>query len=141
MSSHGWRYPIVEKLGPGACFSKNFSEPKSQLSNCNPLALKIRFKVKKKKGKRITKFDGLEPRRREDITGIVDPEIGLKSFGTFEKRAPGARFSKVPNTFRIRKAIRKTPTRVFCKAGRLICCKGNKNQNSCKVSRLETPSF
>ena len=26
-------------------------------------------------------------------------------FGTFEKRAPGARFSKVPKTFRARKAI------------------------------------
>ena len=95
----------------------------------------------KKKGKSNTKFDGLEPRRREDITGIVDPEIGLKSFGTFEKRALGARFSKVSKTFRIRKAIRKTPTRLFCKAGPLICCKGNRNQNSCKVSRLETPSF
>ena len=52
-----------------------------------------------------------------------------------------ARFSKVPRTFRIRKAIRKTPTRLFCKAGPFICCKGNKNQNSRKVSWLETPSF
>ena len=43
MSFHGWRYPIVEKLGPRACFSKNFSDPKSQLSNCNPLVLKSRF--------------------------------------------------------------------------------------------------
>ena len=37
---------------------------------------------------------------------------------------PGARFSKVPRTFRIRKAIRKTPTRLFCKAGPFICLKG-----------------
>ena len=28
-----------------------------------------------------------------------------------------ARFSKVPKTFRVRKAIRKTPTRLFGKAG------------------------
>ena len=28
-----------------------------------------------------------------------------KVFGTFEKRAPGARFWKVPKTFRVRKAI------------------------------------
>ena len=65
-----------------------------------------------------------------------------KVFGTFEKRAPGgARFSKVPKTFGLRKAIRKTTTCLFCKAGLLVCCKGNKNNNNCKVSCLETPSF
>ena len=63
-----------------------------------------------------------------------------KVLGTFEKRAPGARFSKVPTTLRVRKAIRKTMTCLFCKAGLLICCKGNKNNNNCKVSCLETPS-
>ena len=36
----------------------------------------------------------------------------------------GARFTKVPKTFRARKVIRKTPTRLFCKAGLFICCKG-----------------
>ena len=55
--------------------------------------------------------------------------------------APGARFSKVPRTFRARKAICKTTTCLFCKAGLSICCKGNKNKNNCKVSCLETPSF
>ena len=54
---------------------------------------------------------------------------------------PGARFSKVPKTFRARKAIRETPTCLICKAGLFICCIGNKNQNNCKVSCLETPSF
>ena len=54
---------------------------------------------------------------------------------------PGACFSKVPKTFRARKAIRKTTTSLFCKAGLFIRCKGNKNQNNCKVSCLETPSF
>ena len=53
----------------------------------------------------------------------------------------GARFSKVPRIFRARKAIRKTTTSLFCKAGLFICCKGNKNKNNCKVSCLETPSF
>ena len=43
-----------------------------------------------RKSKRIAKFDGLEPRRYEDIKGIVTPEIDPKSFGTFEKRAPGS---------------------------------------------------
>ena len=37
----------------------------------------------------------------------------------------GVRFSKDPKTLRARKAIRKTPTRLFCKAGLFICCKGN----------------
>ena len=41
-----------------------------------------------RKTKRIAKSDGLEPRRCEDIKGIVAPEIDPKSFGTFEKRAP-----------------------------------------------------
>ena len=43
-------------------------------------------------------------------------ELGL--FG------PGARFSKVPKTFRARKAIRKTLSHIFCKAGLFMCCKG-----------------
>ena len=38
---------------------------------------------------RIAKFEGLELRRCEDIKGIVVPDIGPKSFGTFEKQAPG----------------------------------------------------
>ena len=39
----------------------------------------------------------------------------------------GPSFSKVPKTLRARKAIRKTPTRLFCEAGRFKCCKGNTN--------------
>ena len=44
-----------------------------------------------RKIKRIAKFEGLEPRRCEDIKGImiVVPDIGPKNFGTFEKQAPG----------------------------------------------------
>ena len=45
-----------------------------------------------RKIKRIAKFEGLEPRRCEDIKGIVVPDIGPKSFGTFEKQAPGLSF-------------------------------------------------
>ena len=40
---------------------------------------------------------------------------------------PGSCFSKAPKTFRARKAIRKTPSRVFCRAGLFICCIGNQN--------------
>jgi len=46
-----------------------------------------------RKTKRIAKFDGLEPRRGEDIKGIVAPEIHPKSFGTFEKQALGLCFT------------------------------------------------
>ena len=42
-----------------------------------------------RKSKRTAKFEGLEPRRCEDIKGIVAPERDSKSFGTFEKQAPG----------------------------------------------------
>ena len=40
---------------------------------------------------------------------------------------------------KFRKAIRKTPPRLFCEAGLFICCNGNKN--NCKVSCLEMPLF
>ena len=36
----------------------------------------------------------LEPRRYEDIKGIVAPEIGPKSFGTYEKQIPEAGCSR-----------------------------------------------
>ena len=42
-----------------------------------------------RKIKRIAKFESLEPRRCEDIKGIVAPERDPKSFETFEKQAPG----------------------------------------------------
>ena len=58
-----------------------------------------------------------------------------------ENSRTGGRFSKVPKTFRARKAIRKTPTCLSCNAGLFICCKGNKNKSNCEVSCLETPSF
>lgn len=34
----------------------------------------------------IAKFDGVEPQRCENITGIVTPEIGPNSFGTLRYR-------------------------------------------------------
>ena len=94
------------------------------------------FNVRETKG--TAKFDGLEPRRCEDIKGIVASKVDPKGFGTSKKRAPGGRFSKVPRTFRTRKAIRKTTICLFCKAGLLICCKGNKIKITAKfhASRL-----
>ena len=67
--------------------------------------------------------------------------FAVKSSDIREDTWPGVRFSKVPRTFRAEKAIRKSTTCLFCKAGLFICCKWNKNKNNCKVSCLETPSF
>jgi len=86
-------------------------ELKCLLTNCNPLVLKSwsfnMFLTERKKNKRIGKFDDSEPWCCEDIKQIVAPEIGAEGFGTFEnpklKYRPGARFSKVPKTFRARK--------------------------------------
>ena len=50
--------------------------------------------------------------------------VGQLTVSEFMSRS-GTRFSKVPTTFRARKAIRKTPTCLFCKAGPFTCCKGN----------------
>ena len=53
------------------------------------------------------------------------PKTKSKTFGDKAFFISAARFSKVPKTFRARKAISKTATHLFCKAGLLICCKGN----------------
>lgn len=59
----------------------------------------------------------------------------------FEQLGPGTSFSKVLRTFRARKAIHKTPTRLFSKAGLFITCKGEKIQITAQVSSPETPWF
>ena len=48
-------------------------------------------------------------------------------------KRPGARFSKVPKTFRDRKAICEIANRLFWKAGLLTCFQGNKKKNNCEV--------
>ena len=52
-----------------------------------------------------------------------------------------ARLWKVPKTLRARKVIRKTPACLLCEAALFTYSKGNKNENNCQVSCLETPSF
>ena len=42
-----------------------------------------------RKTKRIVKIEDLEPQRCEEMKGIVAPEIGPKSFWTFENQATG----------------------------------------------------
>ena len=63
-----------------------------------------------------------------------------KTFFSFKFPA-GSRFSKVPKTFRARKTIRKTPTRIFCKAGLSYVVERINIKNNRKVSCLERPSF
>ena len=57
------------------------------------------------------------------------------------RKKPGARFSTVPKTFRARKAIRKTPTRLSRKAGPFICCTGNKIKTTAKFRAFRRLRF
>jgi len=97
MALFPWRrnFPTRFPLHPGARFLEspgNFSCPNSQLWNCNPLVWKADvftcFRCKKNQ-------EACEPwwlrtsRRCKDMKGIVAPELGPKSFGTFEKQASG----------------------------------------------------
>lgn len=58
---------------------------KLQSTRFRKLTIQHLFNVRKTK--KTAKFDGLEPRRSEDIEGIEAPEIAPESFGTFEKQA------------------------------------------------------
>ena len=68
-----------ERFGPGK------SVVRLQPACCEKLIFEHFVNIRKTK--KIAKFDALEPRRCEDVKGIVAPEIGSKSFGTFEKQA------------------------------------------------------
>ena len=81
----------------------------------------------------ILEFVVLKPLRSLDREGTVTLAKGTKIFGTLKKRAPGARFSKVPKTFRARKAICEIANRLFWRAGLLTCFQGNKKKNNCEV--------
>ena len=138
-------FGTFEKRAPGARFSKDPKtlrarkvsrksrkifgpeKPLVKLRPANSVKLVFSNVVKGIKIKTTAKFHLSRRLRSEDTKRIMEPEMLPKSFRTFEKRAPGVRFSKDPKTLRARKAIRKTPTRLFYKAGLSICCKGNKN--------------
>ena len=119
-----------EKQAPGVCFSK---VPKLVGPTSGTTILFI-----------LSQRRGPKPSNFKVLLIFLTLKTWLKvSFSeqTDCSLTTGAHFSKVPRTFRARKAIRKTTTCLFCKAGLLICCKGNKNNNKGKVSCLETPSF
>ena len=52
-----------------------------------------------------------------------------------------ARFSKVPKTFRVRKAVPKTPIRSSCKAGLFICSRGEKIKITAEFRALRRLPF
>ena len=70
----------------------------------------------------------------------LDREIGQKKKER-EKLGPEAGFSKVPKTFRARKAICGTANPSFWKADLLTCFQGNKKLNDCEVWRLKSSPF
>ena len=97
-----WFTPGAQKIGPVSRTSRELFGPeklvvKLQSARFEKLIFSHAFNIRKIK--RIAKFEGLELRRCEDIKGIVVPNIGPKSFGTFEKQAPGRCFLRISAYF------------------------------------------
>ena len=63
-------------------------------------------------------------RKRNGKTGVHASNPGID---------PGARFSKVPKTFRARKAICEVANHLFWRADLLTCFQGNKKKNNREV--------
>ena len=68
-------WKTCQSFDPGACFSNVRRTLQARKATCQT-AIHFFFKhaFDTRKTKRIAKFDGLEPRRCEDIKGIVAPE-------------------------------------------------------------------
>ena len=89
-------------LGPVSRKSRKLFGPEKlflKLQRAYSVKLVFSYVVKGIKSKIITKFCASRRLRFEDTKRIMSPEIRPKSSGTFEKRAPGACFSKVPKLF------------------------------------------
>lgn len=87
----GWRKKIVIKrdtTGLWPVFPNSWEASCELQSACFEKVVFSHF-FNARKAKRTAKFDGSKPRYCEDKKGIVAPEIGAKSFGTFETQAPG----------------------------------------------------
>ena len=96
-------------LGPVSRKSRKLYGPEKPFVKLRPaysVKLVFSYDVKGIKIKITAKFRASRRLRFEDTKRIMAPEIRPKSSGTFEKLAPGARFSRVPKNFRARKAIR-----------------------------------
>ena len=70
------------------------------------------------------------------IVVIVSCLVPIIVFSIFIVIASGARFPKVPKTFRTRKAIRKHVTRLLCEVGLFICCKQARTQKNSPTEAL-----
>ena len=57
------------------------------------------YVIKRTQIKIAAKFRASRRLRFEDTMRTISPEMRPKSFGTFEKWVPGARFSKIPKLF------------------------------------------
>ena len=82
--------PTIVSL-PLTKVSRTFRARKPVVKLQSPRFQKLIFQyvANVRKPERIAKYDGFQPRRCEYIKGIVAPEIGPKSFASFEKQAPG----------------------------------------------------
>ena len=85
LSRNGPQGPVSRKFRE--LFGSGSEKPVFKLQSACFEKLISEFVSNVRKTKRTAKFDGFEHRRCEDMKGIVVPEIGLKSFGTFEKQA------------------------------------------------------
>ena len=88
---------VVLKLGPVSRKSRKLfrlEKPFVKLQPAYSVKLAFLYVVKGIKIKITGKFRGSTRLRFEDTKRIMSPEMCPKSFGTFEKRAPGAEFRK-----------------------------------------------
>ena len=62
----------------------------------------------------------------QNLGGQKKEYYGIFRTGLLQIKGSGALFSEVPKTLRARKAIRRTPSCIFCKAGLFMCFRGSK---------------
>ena len=79
--------------------------------------------------------------REENSKNIVGAQSKTHQLNLRTSSRPGARFSKVPKSFRARKAICEIANRLFWKSDLLTCFQGNKNKNNCEVWRIKCSPF
>ena len=82
--------------GPVSRKSRELFEPRKPFVKVRPaysVKLVFSYVVKGIKTKITAKFRASRRLRFEDTKRIMPPEISLKSFGTFEKQAPGVCYS------------------------------------------------
>ena len=68
-----------------------------------------------------------------NLAVLVFEERGKPEYPEKKPLGAGARFSKVPKTFRARKTICEIANRLFWKADLLTCFQGNSKKNNCEV--------